>query len=135
MHLGQTLDVNNGHPKQHVHDYTSRYVTKKVTKSELKWTSACTENILKALLVILPVTSSKVRELHRALETNDRPQEQNQLIFCELLCEGPRFESASALFSSAVVVCGHCLATLSLTINETLKWLSSLLILLRKSFW
>ena len=25
-----------------------------------------------------------------------------------------------------VVVCGHCLVTLSLTINETLKWLSSL---------
>ena len=29
-------------------------------------------------------------------------------------------------FSSKVVVCGHCLGTLSLTINETLKWLSSL---------
>ena len=28
--------------------------------------------------------------------------------------------------SSEVVVCGHCLETLSLTINETLKWLSSL---------
>ena len=34
--------------------------------------------------------------------------------------EGPRFESASALlaFSSKVVVCGHCLVTLSLTIYE-----------------
>ena len=32
-------------------------------------------------------------------------------------------------FSSKVVVCGHCLVTLSLTINETLKWLSSLPIL------
>ena len=30
-----------------------------------------------------------------------------------------------------VVVCGHCLVTLSLTINETLKWLSSLPILLQ----
>ena len=29
-----------------------------------------------------------------------------------------------------VVVCGHCLVTLSLTINETLKWLSSLPILM-----
>ena len=26
-------------------------------------------------------------------------------------------------FSSKVVVCGHCLVTLSITINETLKWL------------
>ena len=30
-----------------------------------------------------------------------------------------------------VVVCGHCLVTLSLTINETLKWLSSLPILMQ----
>ena len=34
-----------------------------------------------------------------------------------------------------VMVCGHCLVTLSLTINETLKWLSSLPILMQKSFW
>ena len=33
-------------------------------------------------------------------------------------------------FSSKVVVCGHCLVTLSLTINEILKWLSSLPILM-----
>ena len=33
-------------------------------------------------------------------------------------------------FSSKVVVCGHCLVPLSLTINETLKWLSSLPILI-----
>ena len=38
-------------------------------------------------------------------------------------------------FSSTVVVCGHCLVTLSLTINETLKWLSSLPILMQESFW
>ena len=38
-------------------------------------------------------------------------------------------------FSSKVVVCGNCLATLSLTINETLKWLSSLPILMQESFW
>ena len=38
-------------------------------------------------------------------------------------------------FSSKVVVCGHCLVTLSLTINETLKWLSSLPILMQESFW
>ena len=30
-----------------------------------------------------------------------------------------------------VVVCGHCLVTLSLTINETLKWLSSLPVLMQ----
>ena len=34
-----------------------------------------------------------------------------------------------------VVVCGHCLVTLSLTINETLKWISSLPTLMQKSFW
>ena len=34
-------------------------------------------------------------------------------------------------FFSKVVVCGHCLVTLSLTINETLKWLSSLPILMQ----
>ena len=36
--------------------------------------------------------------------------------------EGPRF---SLLFKK-VLVCGHCLVTLSFTVNETLKWLSSL---------
>ena len=34
-----------------------------------------------------------------------------------------------------VVVGGHCLVTLSLTVNETLKWLSSLPILMQESFW
>ena len=34
-----------------------------------------------------------------------------------------------------VVVCGHGLVTLSLTINETLEWLSSLPILMQQSFW
>ena len=38
-------------------------------------------------------------------------------------------------FSSKFVVCGHCLVTLSLTINETLNWLSSLPILMQESFW
>ena len=38
-------------------------------------------------------------------------------------------------FSLKAVVCGHCLVTLSLTINETLKWLSSLPILMQESFW
>ena len=41
-------------------------------------------------------------------------------------------------FSSKAVVCGHCtvsVVTLSLTINETLKWLSSLPILMQKLFW
>ena len=37
-------------------------------------------------------------------------------------------------FSSKVVVCVHCLVTLSLTINETLKWLSLLPILMHESF-
>ena len=34
-----------------------------------------------------------------------------------------------------VVACGHCLATLSLTINETFKRLPSLPILMQESFW
>ena len=34
-----------------------------------------------------------------------------------------------------VVVCGHCPVTLSLAVNETLKWLSSLPILMQGSFW
>ena len=38
-------------------------------------------------------------------------------------------------FSSKVVVWGHCLVTLSLTINETSKWLSSLPTLMQESFW
>ena len=38
-------------------------------------------------------------------------------------------------FSSKAVVCGHCLVTLSLTINETLKWLASLPLLTQESFW
>ena len=38
-------------------------------------------------------------------------------------------------FSSEIVVCGHCLVTLSLTVNETLKWLSSLPTITQKSFW
>ena len=38
-------------------------------------------------------------------------------------------------FTSKVVVCGHCLVMLSLTINETLKWLSLLPVLMQESFW
>ena len=38
-------------------------------------------------------------------------------------------------FTSKVVVCAHCLVTLSLTINEILNWLSSLPTLMKKSFW
>ena len=34
------------------------------------------------------------------------------------------------LSSSKAVVCGHCLMTLSLTINQIVKWLSSLPILM-----
>ena len=34
-----------------------------------------------------------------------------------------------------VVVCGHCLVTLNLTVNVTLKWLSLLPILMQESFW
>ena len=45
-----------------------------------------------------------------------------------------RFRFGSPL-SSEVVVCGHCLVTLSLTVNETLKWLSSLPFLMQESFW
>ena len=47
--------------------------------------------------------------------------------------EGPRFESASALLSLQKFwsVDTVLIVTLSLTINETLKWLSSLLILMQ----
>ena len=31
-----------------------------------------------------------------------------------------------SLLLRKAVVCGHCLVTLALTVNETLKWLSSL---------
>ena len=37
--------------------------------------------------------------------------------------------------SSKVVVHGHCFVTLPFTINETLKWHSSLPILMQDSFW
>ena len=40
-----------------------------------------------------------------------------------------------SFFFKKVVVCGRSLVTLSLTINETLKWLSSLPILMQESFW
>ena len=40
-----------------------------------------------------------------------------------------------SFFMKKVVVCGHSLVTLSLTINETIKWLSSLPILMQESFW
>ena len=52
-----------------------------------------------------------------------------------LKAEGPRFDSASVSYhSSNVVVCGHCLVILSLTVNETLKRLSSLPISMQNSF-
>ena len=44
----------------------------------------------------------------------------------------PRFGSP---FSSKIVIYGHCLGILPCTINETLKWLTSLPVLMRKSFW
>ena len=43
-----------------------------------------------------------------------------------------RFGFGSPL-SSKVVVCGHCLVTLSLTIHQTSKWISSLRILMQES--
>ena len=50
--------------------------------------------------------------------------------------EGPLFESASALlFLQKLWSVDSCLVTLSFTINETLKWLSSLPILMQESFW
>ena len=39
------------------------------------------------------------------------------------------------LFEKVAVVCGHCLVTLSPTITETLKWLSSLPILMQEPLW
>ena len=46
-----------------------------------------------------------------------------------------RYRFGSPFFSKKVVVCGHCPVTLSLTVNETLKRLSSLPILMQESFW
>ena len=40
-----------------------------------------------------------------------------------------------SLLCKKIVVCGHFLVTLSLTIYETLKWLQSLPILMQESFW
>jgi len=42
-----------------------------------------------------------------------------------------------SLLFKKVMVCGHSLVTLSLTVtvNETLKWLSPLPILMQESFW
>ena len=37
--------------------------------------------------------------------------------------------------TTVIVVGGHCLVTLSLTINQTLKWIWSLPILMQESFW
>ena len=53
------------------------------------------------------------------------------------LAEGPRFESASAVFSPQTwwPVDRHCLVTLSLTINDIIKWLSSLPILMQEPLW
>ena len=39
-----------------------------------------------------------------------------------------------SFLTKKVVVCGQCLVTLSITINETLKWFSSLPILMQESF-
>ena len=47
-----------------------------------------------------------------------------------------RFRFGGLLYQdSGVVVYGHCLVTLLLTINEILKWLSPLPILMQESFW
>ena len=51
----------------------------------------------------------------------------------------PRFQGDIGLhgndFPANVVVCGRCLVTSSLTVNEALKWLSSLPFLVQESFW
>ena len=57
-----------------------------------------------------------------------------------VLCSGKRKDLGSIPLRLSfpfkkVVVCGHCLVTLSLTINETLKWLPSLPILMQESCW
>ena len=42
---------------------------------------------------------------------------------------------AHLLFMVIIVIYGPCLVTLPGTINEAIKWLASLPILMRKSFW
>ena len=44
-------------------------------------------------------------------------------------------DSSGLLLSLLFNSCGHCLVILSLTVNETLKWLSSLPIFMQESFW
>ena len=43
--------------------------------------------------------------------------------------------TAAHLNAGVILVCGHCLVTLSITINETSKWLSQPPILMQGSFW
>ncbi len=40
-----------------------------------------------------------------------------------------------SFLSRKVAICGHCLVTLSLTMNEILKWLSSMPISMHELFW
>ena len=63
-------------------------------------------------------------------------------LLSEVLCAGLKQKALGSIplrlsfFFKKVVVCGHSLVvTLSLTIDETLKWLSSLPILMQESFW
>ena len=57
--------------------------------------------------------------------------------FCEAVWPNGKALSRTARFLFDSPFCtkgGHCLAALSLTINETFKWLSSLLVLIQESF-
>ena len=79
--------------------------------------------------------SESARERRTALYKNDQ-HTQPVWPSGKLVSRRPavRFRFSSPL-SSKVVVCGHCLVTLSLIINETLKWLSSLPTLMQESLW
>ena len=87
------------------------------------------------------IREAKVRPIKNQLYSPNTPNSVREQMFAQLktgfgLVSGGtsvrgRFGSP---LSSKVVVCGHCLVTLSLTINETLKWLSSLPISMQESF-
>ena len=94
-----------------------------------------------------PISTKGVKDRDTHAEFHMKTSTTPQAFYCE-----PRWPSGKAVrlisrkdlgsiplrlsfLFKKVVVCGHCLVTLSLAVNETLKWLSSLPILMQESFW
>ena len=73
-------------------------------------------------------------------ERMDRTKNRLCTYSISIVCSGKRKDLDSiplrlSFLFKKVVVCGHFFVTLSLTINETLKWLPSLPILMQESCW